>query len=49
MYKFSEYKQSTDKVNCSPNSKRRLSHRVFTDSAEKQAVKQLIENTLINI
>ena len=35
MYKFSEYKQSTDKENWSPNSKRRLSHRVFTDSRDQ--------------
>ena len=32
--------QSTGKENRSPNSKRRLNHRVFTDSTEKQAVEQ---------
>ena len=40
MFKIREYKQSTDKENWSPNSKHRLSHRVFTDSTEKQAVEQ---------
>ncbi len=34
------YKQSIDKENWSPRSKRRLSHRVFTDSTEKEAVEQ---------
>ena len=37
-HQLSEYKQSTDNENWSPNSERRLSHRVFTDSIEKQAV-----------
>ena len=36
--KFSEYKQSTDKENWSPTSKRRYNNRVFTDSTEKAAV-----------
>ena len=38
--KRSKYKQSTDKRNWSPNSKRRLSHRVFTGITEKAAVEQ---------
>ena len=41
--KYSEYKQSTDKENWSPISNRRNRHRVFTDSTEKAAVEQLIE------
>ena len=41
--KYKEYQQCTKKENWSPNSKRRHSHRVFTDSTEKAAVKQLIE------
>ena len=36
--KYTEYKQSNDKQNWSPKSKRRYRHRVFTDSTEKQAV-----------
>ena len=40
MYKFREYNQSTDQESWSPTSKRRFSHRVFTDSTEKQAVEQ---------
>ena len=36
--KHTEYKQSDDKENWSPKSKRRYRHRVFTDSTEKQAV-----------
>ena len=41
--KLTEYNKSGDKENWSPNSKRRYSHRVFTDSTEKAAVKQLTE------
>ena len=36
--KFSECKQSTDKKNWSPTSKRRYNNRVFTDSTMKEAV-----------
>ena len=35
-----EYNQSDDKENYSPNSKRRLSHRVFTDTTEKTVAAQ---------
>ena len=35
MYKFREYKQSHDQKNCSPTSKRRHRHGVFSDSTEK--------------
>ena len=38
--KIQLYRQSTDKQNWSPTITRRLSHRVFTDSTEKQAVEQ---------
>ncbi len=38
--KYSQYKQSNDKENWSPKSRRRYRHRVFTDSTEKQAVEQ---------
>ena len=41
--KLAEYNKSGDKENWSPNSKRLYSHRVFTDSTEKAAVKQLTE------
>ena len=41
--KYKEYQQCTNKENWSPNRKRRLSYRVFTDRTEEQAVKQLIE------
>lgn len=34
---LAQYQQSTDRENWSPNSKKRLSHRVFTDSTEKTA------------
>ena len=42
-YQLREYQQSHDQENWSPNSKRRYRHRVFTDSTEKAAVKQLTE------
>lgn len=35
--KYAEYKQCENTENLSPKSKRRYSHRVFTDSTEKQA------------
>ena len=38
--KYPQYQQSSDKENWSPKSKRRLSHCVFTDSTEKEAVEQ---------
>ena len=38
--KLKLYKQSIDKESWSPTSRRRLSHRVFTDSTVKQAVEQ---------
>ena len=38
--KFRLYKQANDKQNWLSNSKRRYSHRVFTDSTEQQAVEQ---------
>ena len=41
--KYSDYKKANNKENWSPNSKRRYRHRVFTDSTEKAAVKQLTE------
>ena len=41
--KLVEYSKSEDKENWSPTSKRRHGHRVLTDSTEKQAVEQLIE------
>ena len=41
--KYIDYKQANSKENWSPNSKRRYRHRVFTDSTEKAAVKQLTE------
>ena len=40
---LADYNKSEDKENWSPNSKRRYRHRVFTDSTEKAAVKQLTE------
>ena len=39
-YQLRSYKQSVDKENWSPTSKRQLSHRVFTNSTEKQADEQ---------
>ena len=42
--KYSVYKNANNKENWSPNNKRRHRHRVFTDSTEKQAVKQLIKH-----
>ena len=41
--KLTEYNKSEDKENWSPNSKLRYKHHVFTDSTEKAAVEQLIE------
>ena len=41
--KLAEYNKSEDKENWSPNITRRYRHRVFTDSTETAAVKQLIE------
>ena len=41
--KLAQQNEKGDKENWSPNSNRRLSHRVFTDSTEKQAVEQLSE------
>ena len=38
--KHSKYTQANNKENWSPRSKRRLSHRVFINSTEKQAVEQ---------
>ena len=35
---YTEYQQSANKENWSPKSKKRLRHRVFTDSTEKAAV-----------
>ena len=41
--KLVEYSKSEDKENWTTKSKRRYRYRVFTDSTEKAAVKQLIE------
>ena len=44
-----KYKQSNDKHNWSPKSKRRLSHRVFTDSTEKRAMNNMKLDMIILI